>query len=420
MSELLATNDSKIVKKVGKFNWQKHKIVSARKHQLVAKDSINNLSIKAREGKIFVLEDDSRCVEFMCCSYLGLDLDPRVISAGHDHLKRLGINIAISRTRIRANRLDVLEEKLNTIFCNSFTTVFSSLHLLHAGMIPLIGSGELPSYPTQKNGCTFIVDKFAHASLQLVRGLMEQFGDVVVCDFQDESKLKDAFKTAHNESKTPISISDSIISMGGVAPIKKLIELANKYNGYLYTDDAHGTSILGKNGCGYTLNLLQEKLNPRIILAASMSKGFGTNLASIVLPTKEDINTVRTFCTPFIFSNPPALATVESSIAAADIHLSDEITVLQDKLWSNVKFFDEQMEELLENHGELSPIRRIQIGDEIKAINCASKLKKDGYLLSPAMFPTVEKGKAILRVVLSAVHTKEQIKDLAKKIKETL
>lgn len=412
--------NSRTKSKDKRFNWQKHKIISAKEHQLAAKDSINNLSIKARDGKFFILEDGSRCLEFMCCSYLGLDLDPRVVSAGQEHLRKLGVNIAISRTRIRANRLDVLEAKLNKIFCGNYTTVFSSLHVLHAGIIPLIGSGEMPSYPVKENGCTFIVDKYAHASLQLVRGIMKQFGEVVVCDFQDQAKLSDEFKDAHHQFTTPVSISDSIISMGGVAPIKELIELAKTYDGYLYIDDAHGTSILGKHGCGYTLNLLEEVFSPRLILAASMSKGFGTNLSAIVLPTKQDIDMIRTYCTPFIFSNPPPLAIVESSIVAADIHLSDEINALQKKLWSNVSLFDGYMGKLLENHEEISPIRRIMIGDEMKAIHCASELKNRGYLVSPAMFPTVRKGEAILRVVISALHTEQQIADFSKEVRNIL
>ncbi len=401
-----------------KKNWAKQKIQQSKKHQLQALSTVNSLVVKSRNGKYFTLQDGEDYLEFMCCSYLGLDLDARIINAGLEPVNKLGVNLAISRTRVRAEPFDLLENALNKIFCNAYTTVFSSLHVLHAGMIPLLASGELPNFPIQEAGCCFIIDKYAHASMQLVRGTMEQFGSVLKVDFNDEQALINAFQKSANLGVTPITVSDSIISMGGVVPILKLLQLAEKYNGYTYIDDAHGTSILGKNGCGYTLNLLENKLHDRLILTASLSKGFGTNCAAIVLKNKEDINYVRLYCIPYIFSNPPPLGIIAASMASAKIHLSNEIYTLQKKLWNNVAKLDDLLGEQFCERFEYSPIRRLLIGDESEAIQAAQYLKQNHILVAPSMYPSVAKGRAILRIVISAAHTDEQINRLAKLLKK--
>lgn len=407
----------------GTENWLKKKIMGSFEHQKIAFDTINELVIKARDNREVVLVDDTRLTDFISCSYLGLDQDKRVVEASVDSILQNGVNFAVARTRMKIQSFVILEELLNKIFCGGYSTTFSSLHVAHLGILPLLGSGEMPSFPIDANGIVFILDKTAHASLQVNRGLMEQFGEVIVADFQKLDILDTLFASASQNKKTPIVVGDSIGSMGGVAPVEYLFELADKFNGYIYLDDAHATSVYGMHGCGYILDTLYNQFHPRLILAASLSKGFGTNGGVVVVPTKEDEKMLKHFATTYVFGNPLPLAIVDAAIASAKIHLSDEIITLQNLLRKNIAYFDSCIESvipenLIINYKSFLPIRGIFVGDELKIISYVKSLMKRGYLPMAAMYPTVAKGKSILRITLSAVHKEEEILGLCDAIKE--
>lgn len=396
-------------------NWQKNKIVRSNAFQLKAYDEINNLIVTERKGKQILLSDGQRLTEFMSCSYLGLDLDKRVIAAATDSIHKCGVNFAVARTRLRVEAGVELENLLSQIF-SSHCVTFTSLHLTHLGMIPLIASGEMPSYPLAKNGIIFIVDKKAHASIQIQRGLMLQFGEVILVDFTHLDELESHFKAAYESQKTALLLADGVCSMGGLIPVKELMELAEKYIGYVYLDDAHGISIQGQNGCGYVLDQLPT-FHPRLILSISLSKGFGTNGAAIGVLTAEDEKIIRRYANPYLFSNPLPLSIVDSSIESAKIHLSDEIYVLQAGLLKNIQYFDTLCKDspILDrviNLNSTSPIRGIKIMDEFKDIAITRQLRERGLAVTAAMYPTVAKGESIIRIALCADHRPEDIKYL--------
>lgn len=403
-----------------KNNWMSKKIADARCHQDIAFNAINELDFKARKGKLLTLTSGKKVIDFVSCSYLGLDLDPRVIAGAKRNIKKFGVTFPAARTRIKSQSFITLEKLLNKIFCNSSLLIFSSLHLGHLATLPLLGSGELPSFPLRENGALFILDKTVHNSIQVQRALMEQFGEVVFADFEKLNHISDLFERAEGENKTPIAISDSVGSMGGVAPIKHLFEVAEKHNGYIYLDDAHGTSIHGENGCGYALHVLGNKFNKRLILAASLAKAFGSVAGIIALPTPADVAVMKRFSPVYVFGGPPALPVIEAAIAASHIHLSKEIITLQNKLWENVSHFDSHFKNKIVNRGCPSPVRGIEIGDEIKAINFTKQLRENGFAITAAMYPTVAKKNSILRVALSALHTKKQISKLCVLIKRLI
>ncbi|KAB8030649.1 aminotransferase class I/II-fold pyridoxal phosphate-dependent enzyme [Fluviispira multicolorata] len=401
-------------------NWQKKKIINSKSHQKIAFKTINDsIVIKREKGRKIYLENGEILKDFGSCSYFGLDLDERVIKASQNDLEQLGVNFAIARTRLRVKSFILLEDLLSEIYCQSHVTLFSSLHITHLGFIPLLSSGEMPSFPVKENGVYFIVDKTAHASIQINRGLMEQLGTVTIIDFQDSNCLRDAFQFGFKNGMTSISFSDSIGSMGGIAPLNLLIQLAEEYNGYVYLDDAHGSSVYGKNGCGYVLDKLKNKFHDRLILACSLSKGFGANAAALALPTQDDKETLKHFCTPYLFSNPPALSIVNAAIRSAQIHLSNELSELQNKLWENVSYFDSLLEaDYIINRKNRIPIRGVFIGNEENAIYLTKILREKGFFVLTAMYPTVSKGKSILRLAIASDHKKEDIYLICQLIKE--
>lgn len=396
-----------------KISWQKIKIKESERHQELAYHTVNELVFKERQGRVLTLTDERKLIDFVSCSYLGLDLDQRVVEACKKNIARYGVTFPAARTRIKANSFIVLESLLNKIFCDAYSVIFSSLHVAHLGFLPLLGSGKLPSFPSRSKGCCFILDKKVHSCIQINRALMQQFGEVIILPFSNTQALQHAFKKAEYHQQTPIAISDSIGSMGGVSPINELLALAEQYGGYIYFDDAHGMSIYGKNGCGYVLEKLDYQFSSRLVLTTSLAKAFGAIAGVIVLPTKEDIAMVKKYASTYIFGGPPALPIIDAAIASSYIHLSDEIYILQNKLKSNLELLDSLLSDKLINAFSPSPIRGISIGDEILAIKKAKYMQNEGVAVTTAMYPTVAQGDAMLRIAVSAQHTTQQIKLLA-------
>ncbi len=402
-------------------NWQRKKIKAAREHQKLAYESgVNELAVRDRDGHHVTLADGTRLVEFMTCSYLGLSQDPRIISAMTQHSATFGLALPAGRTRMHLERLDILEHLLHQIFCGGYATVFANIHTAILGFIPLISSGELPSYPIKENGSLFILDKTVHASVQINRALMEQLGEVVVLDVNDHTAVEQFFKRAYENQQTPIGMMDSVGSMGGVAPVLDIIHLAEKYEGYAYLDDVHATSVCGRHGCGYALKALNHRFHPRLILAASLIKAFGAGGGVIVVPTEADATMIKRFAPTYVFCGPPLAPAIEAAIRSAQIHLSDEIYHLQEKLMKNIQLFDRLVEGRITviNRNTDFPIRGILIGDEFTAVQSALELKKRGFAVVCAMYPTVGRGKSILRIGLSASHRKADLHALCKNIND--
>jgi len=395
-------------------NWQRNKIKLARTYQEKV-NAINNLVVQKREEKKLTLTDGRVLTDFASCSYLGLDQDSQVIEAGKQ-IDDFGVNFSASRKHVRIEPLDTLENLLSEIFCGASATVFTSVHLTHLGFIPLLASGEMPSYPIKENGPLFIVDKRAYPCLQINRGLMLQFGHIINVNFENEKEIEMAFQTASRQNMTPISVSDSVISMGGISPIHLLFDLADKYEGYVYLDDAEGTSVYGKNGCGYALDALNNVFHPRMILVGSLSKGFGANGGVLVLPTKADGEMVKDFAMPYLFSSPPCTSIINSAIASAKVHLSGEIVTLQNNLWDNVDYFDSLNRCPTLPATDNVAMRSIVVGNENKAIEYAEKLQKAGFLVTVGIYPAMAIGEALLRVSITANHHQQEIAELCKYI----
>ncbi len=352
----------------------------------------------------------------MSCSYLGLERHPALSDAVKSSVERFGVQYAAARTRAKCILFDELELKLNTIFLDSHSVIFNSVGATHLAVMPILGSGELPGYPITANGVVWIIDKETHASVQILRGILEQFGNYIRIPFKDIATLEKTLQENKLQNRTPVLISDSLGSMGGANDVKKLTQLAKLYGGYYYADDAHGTSIIGKNGCGYTLHLL-EKYEENLILISSLSKAFGSHGGSASFSNKEAASFIKKYALNYIFSGPPSLPGIAACLASADIHLSQEINQLQRELHKNISYFDQRVSNI-EVQEPLSPIRSIFMGAEDKAISASYNLRKRGFLVTAAMYPTVAKKKSIIRVAISAAHTKHDLETFAANMNE--
>ena len=402
-------------------NWQKRKIDRSLKYQTrVFSEHINELVAVKRDGKVITLDDGRKMVEFVSCSYLGLETHPALKKAVVDAIERFGVQVSVARTRVKVDLFPQLEARLNDIMHGAHTLTFNAVTPCHIAVLPLLASGTLPHFTFSKKPY-FIMEKTAHATLQINRGLLQQFGEVVRIDFQDKARIEEAFRYAASQGLTPISVSDSVGSMGGVAPVAHIVRLAHQYDGYAYIDDAHGTSIYGEYGSGYVMSCLGHRLDERIIIAGSLSKAFGSHGGFIACRDAETIKFIKTYGTTYAFGGPPSLPGIAACVAAADLHLDGTVAARQEKLQNVIRYFDEVFgKNDIVNRGTTMPIRGILIGNEDLAITMCKKLHDRGFATTVAMYPTVEEGHAILRCALSALHESGQIDDFHKNFRESL
>ena len=386
-------------------NWQKKKLRAARSHQdAIFSNGVNGLNVKRRRGKCIILDDSREMTEFTSCSYLGLDQHPSLKEAAIEAIERLGIQFSVARTRMKADVFSALENNLAMITGCADTVTFNAVTPVHLGVLPLLASGELPGFQF-RNDPTFILDKRAHATMQVNRGLLEQFGRVVRVDFDDHEAVYDQFKQAAFSGRTPISISDSVGSMGGRAPVQELLRWAENFGGYAYLDDAHGTSVFGLKGAGYVHQTLGNQVHPRAILVGSLSKAFGAH-GGFIAGTKALADFVRKQSVTYAFGGPPSLPGMAAALASSRLHLSGEVDRLQLDLNSKLIEFDQMMDGEWVNSRTPFPIRGLIVGQEDRAIQMAKALHQSGIACTAAMFPTVALGSAMLRFAISAKHVK--------------
>lgn len=376
-------------------------------------DGLTGFEVVSREGKRITLSDATTCTEFVSCSYLGLESHPQLVQAAQVALERLGTHLSSSRAAMAPVYLRQLEQLLGDIYAGASVTVFSSTSNAHLGVLPLLGSGGMDGYPLRDAGVMWLVDRTAHASMQMLRGLLAQFGRVRRVDTADEDGLAEALVLCDRERLTPVLLVDGVGSMSGLLPVAALSERLRAHGGYLYVDDAHGVSIRGRHGAGYAFESLDHQLPANTLIAGSLSKGFGGAGGFIVLKPGYNAAQLRALANPLVFGHSIPVPLQAVNVAAAQIHLSTEIDTLQKALWHNVECFDERTGATLMNAGLRAPIRGALFDSEREASAAAAALRAAGIVVFPVFYPIVESGKAMLRCALSTLHTLEQIDALA-------
>ncbi|MGD3108712.1 aminotransferase class I/II-fold pyridoxal phosphate-dependent enzyme [Streptomyces sp. YGL11-2] len=371
-----------------------------------------------RRGKVVELADGSEAVEFVSCSYLGLEVHPQLLHSAKEAIDRAGVHFASARTRMRLDDLEELESILDRVYGLRSVTAFTSVGNVHLGVLPLLAANALPSYPVAEAGPVFLVDRTAHASIQVLRGIFEQIGPVSRFDAHDTAGLGALLDEAVDAGRTPIVLVDGIGSMGGLIDVVELNALTAAAGGYLYVDDAHGISIAGPQGGGYAHEAFGADLPDSVILVGSLSKAFGGAGGFGVLRDRADTKVLRKFGNPLIFGGPIALPMVSANLASARLHLNGAVVPLQDRLWQNTELFDQHTYGRLVNAGERSPVRGAAFAAEADALAAAERLRKAGILVTPAFYPTVARGTGLVRFAVSALHTDEQIARAAEALGE--
>ena len=357
--------------------------------------------ITPQSSKIKV-ENGTEMLNFCSNNYLGLSDDPRLIAAAKESYDLWGYGLSSVRFICGTQKLHKdLECKLSNFLGTEDTILYSSCFDANGGLFETLLSTE----------DAIISDELNHASIiDGIRLCKAQKYRYKNCDMADlETKLKEA-----KGARRRLIATDGVFSMDGIiAPLADICELADKYDAVVMVDDSHAVGFIGKKGRGtHELHNVIDRVD---ILTGTFGKALGGASGGYTSGRKEIIELLRQRSRPYLFSNTLAPAIAYTTLKVLDILTTS--TKLRDKLEENTLYFREKIKlSGIDINTYNHPIVPIILGDEIKTIDTAQKLFEMGIYVVGFSYPVVPKGKARIRIQISAGHSKEQIDYLIAKL----
>ena len=353
------------------------------------------IPLESEQGSKVVIKG-KKVIQLSSNNYLGLTSHPRIKDAALDALEQFGVGTGSVRTI--AGTLDMhmeLEEKLAKFKHTEAALVFQSGFTTNQGVLSAI--------LTEQD--VVISDELNHASI--IDGIRLTKSARRVYKHVDMKSLELALKETQNYRKRLV-VTDGVFSMdGNIAPLPEIVELAEKYDALVMVDDAHASGVLGKNGRG-TVN--HFGLDGRVhIQVGTLSKAIGV-LGGYVASSRTLIDYLIHKGRPFLFSTSHPPAVTLANIEAIDVLLEEPELI--DRMWENTKFFKDGLRYLGFNIGiSETPITPVIVGDEAVAHQLSDKLLENGVFAQGIAFPTVAKGLARVRTIVTAQHSKEELVD---------
>ena len=326
---------------------------------------------------------------------MGLANHPKIAAAAKAAIDEFGVGPGAVRTIAGTMDLHVKLEKRLAEFKNvEAALTFQSGFNANTATIPaLVGKGDV-----------IFSDRLNHASI--IDGCRLSGAKIIAYDHCDAAALDAVLKEHLSNYKRALVVTDGVFSMDGdVAPLDKLYEVTEKYDVLLMVDDAHGEGVLGKGGRGIVDHFgLHGKVDVEI---GTMSKAFGV-VGGIVAGKQVIIDWLKQRGRPFLFSSAMTVPDAAACLAAVD--LLEESTELVDKLWDNAKYFKAEMTKLGFDIGHSeTPITPVMLGEAALAQKFSKALYEAGVFGTAIAFPTVPRGTARIRVMISAAHEREDL-----------
>lgn len=327
-------------------------------------------------------------------SYLGLTNHPEIQKAAKEAIDKYGTGA--SGSRLMNGNLDLhdeLEEKLADFVGKPAATVFSTGFQANLGTIPsILGRNDF-----------LIIDEKSHASI--IEGSRLSFAKTLKYKHNDIHSLEKILQKT-NSTNIVLIVTDGVFSMeGDIAPLDKIVELAERFGASIMLDDAHGLGVMGPNGTGTASHFnLTDKTD---IIMGTFSKSFAS-LGGFIASDKATINFIKHRARSLIFSAGIPPASAAAVLKAIEIIKSEPNRI--ESLWENTKYAKKCLKDANFDIGNSeTPIIPIFVGDAVKTYTFASILLNNGVYVNPVVHPAVEEGKSILRFSLMATHTKKQI-----------
>jgi glycine C-acetyltransferase len=339
---------------------------------------------------------DRREILNLCANnYLGLANHPEVVKAAHDALDRWGYGLASVRFICGTQQVHKqLEQKLSQFLGTEDTILYSSCFDANGGLFETLFGPE----------DAIISDELNHASI---------IDGVRLCKAQrfryknnDMADLEAQLKQAQN-ARFRIVATDGVFSMDGIiANLPGVCGLAEKYDALTMVDDSHAVGFMGKTGRGTHEH--HHVMNRIDIITGTMGKALGGASGGYTSGRKEIIELLRQRSRPYLFSNTVPPPIIGAAMKAIDLLSSS--TELRDRLESNTKLFRQGMTDRgFQITPGVHPICPIMLGDAALAARMADALLERGIYVIGFSYPVVPKGKARIRVQVSAAHTEDDL-----------
>ncbi len=364
---------------------------------LLVKDNLLNHPKTLKSPNDAIIKIGGKTLLNFCSNnYLGLANDKRLKESAKDAIDNYGVGPGAVRTIAGTNNLHLQLEKKLAEFKNVEDVItFQSGFCANLAVIPaIVGESDL-----------IFSDELNHASIidacRLSKAEVVRYSHLDSKDL--ETKINDCkLKKGCNK----LIVTDGVFSMDGdIAPLPELSNIARKSNAILMVDDAHGEGVLGENGRGVVNHFgLQEDID---IETGTMSKAFGV-VGGYVAGRKLIIDWLRQRARPYLFSSAMTSPDTAACITAVEIlqHSPDRVI----KLWDNTRYFQTKVKDLGFDIGTTkTPITPIMLGETKLAKEVSARLFELGVFATAIGFPTVPQGKARIRVMISAAHSKNNL-----------
>lgn len=374
-----------------KTQWISDELAALREQNLY-----NNIRTIGSPQGAWLVVDGKRVLNFCSNNYLGLANHPRLVAAAKAAVDQYGVGPAAVRTIAGTMDLHLqLEQRLAAFKGAEACITFQSGFTANLATISaLMGKEDV-----------IFSDALNHASI--IDGCRLSGAKIARYDHNDVESLREVIANEKkNGFRRAMIISDGVFSMDGdVAPLAGLVEVAREEDYLLMVDDAHGEGVLGKGGRGIVDHFnLHHQVDVEI---GTLSKAFGV-VGGCVAGDKTLVEWLRQRGRPFLFSSAMTVPDVAACIAAID--LLEESTELVDRLWENARYFKAEMKTLGFDTGlSTTPITPVMLGEAPLTQQFSRALFENGVFAMAIGFPTVAKGRARIRVMISAAHSKDDL-----------
>ena len=357
----------------------------------------NERIITTPQGAEIKTDKGLEVINFCANNYLGLSSHPTVTEAAKRAIDTHGFGM--SSVRFICGTQDIhkeLEQKISDFLGTEDTILYAAAFDANGGVFePILGAED-----------AIISDSLNHASIidgvRLCKAMRFRYAHNDMADL--EKQLQDADAKG---AKQKIIVTDGVFSMDGtIAQLDKICELAEKYKALVMSDECHSTGFMGKTGRGVHEHCgVMGKMD---IITGTLGKALGGAMGGFTSGRKEIVDILRQRSRPYLFSNSLAPSIVGASIAVFD--LLSKSTDLRDKLEENTKYFREKMTEagfdIPKGEHAITPV---MLYDAKLSQTFAEKLLEKGIYVIGFYYPVVPKGKARIRVQISAIHEKKHL-----------
>ena len=339
----------------------------------------------------WIVVDGKKVLNFCSNNYLGIADHPKMKAAAQAAIEKYGTGPAAVRSIAGTLDLHVEVERRLAAFKGVEDALYvqSGFVANQAAIAPLVGKEDV-----------IFTDRLNHASI--IDGCRLSSAKIIVYDHCDVADAEAKIKENLPQCRRGLLVTDGVFGMDGdVAPLDKIYEVCEKYGVISMVDDAHGEGVLGRGGRGIVDHFgLHGKFDVEI---GTLSKAFGV-VGGVIAGKKVLVDWMRQRGRPFLFSSATTAADTAACMAAVD--LLEESTELVDRLWANAKLFKAEMAKLGFNTGKSeTPITPVILGENQVAQQFSRKLFERNIFAMPIVFPTVPKGTARIRVMISASHS---------------